>query len=313
MNPGNHSWIAFLLLFLVGCASVPSSGPNYDETKPQLFLPNAQLAPLRGIAMGLAVSKGWQVRELNDRAFLAQRTLNPTTAQQLFPKSGSVPSRIQVQTRFFPREQGIAVVLDAQVRHGSGEGEKRADFTETFRPELMASLQDLRRAWEQYGWRVAAAIPPLPDRKPVEPLVSSEAAPSEQGDAAPQMNTESNPWHLKEEQRIDTAAPATSESAPAEQTTSWTIATEQATASPVEERILVPTAEEKHSPATPPPIGTWVYYAESYARAQDCVLTDAGAVLSRREPNSAELYSVDCADGRHLLVRCLAGRCQGMR
>ncbi len=309
MHPGSRGGIAFLLLFLVGCASVPSSGPNYDETKPQLFLPNAQLAPLRGIAMGLAVSKGWQVRELNDRTFLAQRTLNPTTAQQLFPKAGG--AWIQVQISFFPRAQGVVVLLDAQVRHGSGEGEKRADFTEVFRPELMASLRDLRRAWEQYGWRVAAAVPPLPEAKPVEPLASSEAVLSEESDSVPQTNTESNRF-LKEEQRIDPAAPATSESAPAEPTTSWSIAAEGETASPVE-RILVPTAEEKNHPGAPPELGTWVYYAESYARAQGCVLTDAGAVLRRREPNSAELYRVDCADGRHLSVRCLAGRCQGMR
>jgi len=57
-------------------------------------------------------------------------------------------------------------------------------------------------------------------------------------------------------------------------------------------------------------VGAWAYYAERYAEGQGCTLGDLGAVLEGTR-DGAELHRVHCADGRQILVHCLADVCAG--
>lgn len=56
------------------------------------------------------------------------------------------------------------------------------------------------------------------------------------------------------------------------------------------------------------PVGTWAYYAESYARSRGCLLTDSGARLESAGADW-ERHRVPCQDGRLLRVFCRFGDC----
>jgi hypothetical protein len=56
------------------------------------------------------------------------------------------------------------------------------------------------------------------------------------------------------------------------------------------------------------PMGTWAYYAESYAESRGCLLSDSGARLESAGADW-ERHGVHCEDGRVLQVYCRFGDC----
>lgn len=89
-----------------------------------------------------------------------------------------------------------------------------------------------------------------------------------------------------------------------------TLAQPNPIAAPVEP--LRPAAVPVKTSSTQPKVGAWAYYAERHAQLGGCTLGDLGAVLEERVGGD-ELHRVFCADGRQVLVRCVAGSCADAR
>jgi hypothetical protein len=75
---------------------------------------------------------------------------------------------------------------------------------------------------------------------------------------------------------------------------------------------LRPQAVPTKTSTTHSKVGTWAYYAEHHAQLRGCTLGDLGAVLED-QVGGDELHRVFCADGRQVLVRCVAGSCADAR
>jgi hypothetical protein len=316
------TWSAIIKLFIIlgaavtmaACAtSFSSGGARYDADKPQTFIPHAELAQAKGVAMGSAVTKGWTIAQSTDDSFVAQRTLNAAAAESVSPGASldPLPAQVEVRSTFFQRDGGVDVLLDAQVITGRGsDNEKRQDFTESYRSELTRSLNSLQQAWRDSGRRVASAIPPLPTKEVVAEQAIEGETTAVGGESADQVSAET-----------ETQVPAVA-AAPTPVTASV----------PVEERSTSPTPEPARPapPAEPAPAaspdqssnmlvlrqpsntGIWAYYAEHYARIRGCTLTDGGAVLVEKQ-NYSETHRIDCTNGRSFEVRCNAGVCRGLR
>lgn len=315
-------------LLTVGCASSPMSGSSdarYDADKPQIFLPDAGVQEVKGLAMGSAVSKGWTLAESGDDTLILQRTLNAAAAESISPGAGlgPLPPVVKVRSTFFPRMGGVDVVLDAQVvTQRGGEQEKREDFTDSYRPELMRSLASLRKAWDESRWRVASAIPPLPTTQPV----SQDEL---EGDA-----TEGTPGY--DDTATASASPVVSQPWGSGVQSAWGTTPDPVSVGTVviEDRSPVLAAEtgQPQGPSRPMPAtlatanpdtnmltlrkpqdtGIWAYYAEHYARIRGCTLTADGAVLVKKS-EYWETHRVDCDGGNSFLVKCNAGVCRGLR
>jgi len=323
--------LAFVALLAVGCASTltSSGGARYDADKPQTFLPNAKVEQVKGVAMGSAVSKGWTLVNSSVDTLVLQRNMNAAAAESISSGAGlaPLPSVIQVRSSFFPRQGGVDVVLDAQVITGRGtDKEKRDDFTESFRPELMRSLTALRKTWNESSWRVASATPPLttPEPVPDDALeLDTSAAVTDGADGAsgavPVYTAETQPSPSRVQSAWGTAS-GSDLSGPI----------------PVEDRSYAPSVAQPSEAISLPPeqpaptietgsagsnmltlnqprdTGVWAYYAEHYARIRGCKLTESGAKLVEKQKFS-ETHRVDCEDGKSFLVHCNAGDCRGLR
>lgn len=323
---------------LIGCAttgSVPSGMPSYDPNKPQVFLPGANVDQAKGMAMGSAVSKGWQVASTSDNALVLERELNEAAAESVAAGSSrsTTPPRVQVTSDFFPRNGGVDVVVSAEVVTNDVEkGEQRQDFTESYRADLERSLTSLRQTWERSGSRVASGTPPLPTSKdvpltanpdvPLAPIsestttmASSESMPPPAPEPAPALGSAWSadsaaspdpivdatgaPQPAPVETRGGSAAPAPTQSAPS-------VAASSVASEPVSP------AENMMALNQPAPTGVWAYYAEHYARVRGCAIAGEGAVLMEKKPDY-EMHRVYCEGGQTFLVRCNAGVCRGMR
>lgn len=340
IDPGDRflNWSAIIrvstlliaALLAVGCASTPtpSGGAKYDPNKPRIFLPNANVEQAKGVAMGSAVSKGWVLAQSNGDTLILQRDLNAAAAESIAPGAGlaPLPPVLEVHSSFFPRQGGVDVVLDAQVITGRGtDKQKRNDFTESFRPELMRSLAALRKAWNDSGWRVASAIPPLTTPEPLPDDALDLDAPASVTDGADSV--------------VEVpASEVETQSSPSRVQSAWGIAASpnQSGSVPVEERSYARSIAQPSEAIGPPPgqpapasttgeaasnmialnqprdTGVWAYYAEHYARVRGCTLTESGANLVEKQQFS-ETHRIDCIDGKSFLVRCNAGDCRGLR
>jgi hypothetical protein len=333
-------------VLLGGCAttSFTSGGASYDPNLPRTFLSGADIAQAKGVAMGSAVSKGWTVSRSSADTLVLQRTLNAAAAESVSPGASlaPLPSLVEVRSSFFQRDNGVDVVLDAQVVTGRGtDKEEKLDYTDGYRQELMRSLASLRQAWSQSGWRVASAVPPLSTaaasadasqdsadsllEDPVPTAWGSVEAPRSEA-AAQAFDTEApeprnaaqtpDPGGLEEASVAGPDAPAAA-SVEAEARAPAQLPAPAPAAADVSRVEAVPTSVSEPAPnmlalTRPTDSGVWSYYAEHYARVRGCSPTDGGAVLVEKE-NYSETHRVDCAGGRSFMVRCNAGVCRSLR
>ncbi len=146
---------------LGGCSSTGSPLLSYDPNKPQTLLPGAEVEQAKSLAMGSAVTKGWQVIESSDNRLVVKRPLDTASAQSATGEPVSAAS-VEVRSDFFKRQDGVNVVVGATLVANKGsKEEKRIDFTETYRDDLNRSLTSLRRAWDENRWRVTSSTPPI--------------------------------------------------------------------------------------------------------------------------------------------------------
>jgi hypothetical protein len=326
---------------LVGCATTTgpmSSGmPSYDPNKPQVFLPGADVEQAKGVAMGSAVSKGWQVASTSDNVLVLERELNAAAAESVGAGSSlsATPPKVQVRSDFFPRDGGVDVVVSAEVISRDAEkGEQRQDFTESYRADLERSLTSLRQNWAKSGSRVASATPPLPTSQnvpltpdpdvPLAPI--SQSAPGAASAAStPMPEPTQEPatgigsgWPAGSAASATGVVGATGSSQPAP-TETRSVSSAPAPTQTVPSVTASPVAAEPVSPADnmmalnqPAATGVWAYYAEHYARVRGCTLAGEGAVLVEKQPDY-EMHRVYCEGGQTFLVRCNAGVCRGMK
>jgi hypothetical protein len=301
-------WAAATILFLLaGCASTPSTDTTdarYDPNKPQIFLANARVEHVKGLAMGAAATKGWSLAEVGDDTLLLTRPLNAAAAESIAPGASLTPQppRVEVRAVFFPRLGGVDVMLDAEVLlFQGGDKEKREGFTDSYRPELMRSLAELRAAWSESRALVADAVPPLPDTPAagLDALASGDdgaPAEGEEATAGERIAAPAGPAPIPAAAPVETRD-ARPEPAPSPQTPAG-----DAGASPDNMLVL----------RQPRQVGLWAYYAEQYARLRGCSLAGDGAVLIEKS-RYGETHRVYCEGGGSYLVRCNAADCRGMR
>jgi hypothetical protein len=152
-----------------------------------------------------------------------------------------------------------------------------AGVTVTLRAEEVRDAAEPRDVTQQYRDNLLNALDALASKWGLRPTTPTKPPPTP---AAPTPTPAAAP-----------AAPASSEPAPRSTLT-------RSTPNPA------PAPGPRHR------VGTWAYYAERYAEGLGCALGDLGSVLEG-SAGAAEVHRVHCADGRQVLVRCLAGVCSG--
>jgi hypothetical protein len=323
-------------LLVGGCASSPGpasvdpAGASYNANNPQTFLSYANIEQAKGVAMGSAVSKGWQVADSSDRALLLERPLNSAAAESFAPGSsvGATPPKILVKTEFFERGNGVDVVLSATaVAFAGTENEKREDVTEAYRPDLERSLASLQSTWAKSQGRVATATPPTPTSgapvvvdpnvplapMPGDPSSVQAASTASAGEPGTGIGTG---WIGTSGAAASTAGAGQSGSLPPVETRGLSDPYAQAAAptssAGVEDLSQQPYASDSMVVLNEPVNeGIWAYYAEHYARVRGCALTGNGAELVEKT-QEYELHRVPCEGGQMFEVRCNAGVCRGL-
>lgn len=151
---------------MAGCAGTPTtpSDASWDiGNRPQMLMPGAVRADVKGLAMGAARSKGWTIVKSTEDRLVVQRPVDPgsSAAAALGASASTIPPIIEVTSAFVQRSDGVLVGLGAElVSQPPGEkAPKRVDYTETYRDALTRSLESLRSNWAANRQRVASATP----------------------------------------------------------------------------------------------------------------------------------------------------------
>jgi hypothetical protein len=167
---------------MAGCAGNMVS-ENFDTSnRPQMLIPGANRADVRGLAMGAASAKGWTIVRSSDDLLVVQRPLDPAspTALALGAANSAVPPMIEVTSAFQEQSGGVNVALGAVlISQAPGEkAPKRVDYTENYRDALTQSLESLRSNWTDNRQRVANAIPPQ-NAAPTAPAAPAPGSPND--------------------------------------------------------------------------------------------------------------------------------------
>jgi len=168
-------WCLLGIWLLAGCAGNQMVSDSFDYTnRPQLLLPGANRAEVKGLAMGAARAKGWSIVQSTDEFMVIQRPLDPASpaATALGAAKSSVPPVIEVRSAFVEQSGGVNVALVASlITQPPGEkAPKRIDYTESYRDALTQSLASLRSNWAANRQRVANAMP--------DPALATQPAPA---------------------------------------------------------------------------------------------------------------------------------------
>lgn len=306
---------------LGGCSSTGSSMLRYDSNNPQTFLAGADVEQAKSLAMGSAVTKGWNIVDSSGDKLVVRRPLNAAAAQSVTGEPVSTAA-VEVKSSFFQRQEGVDVVVGATMIANEGsKSQRKIDFTDSYKDDLNRSLDSLQRAWSENRWRVASGTPPLPTNVAAAEDAGPESA-ATPADAT--QSAESGPAFATAEavQTSAVAPPAEAAGGPA-----IAASTPDSGAAPVEDRYdaatpLPPIASTTATaPANPAANmmalnrqgepGVWTYYAEHYAKIRGCEVSDTGAVLQEKTPEF-EVHRVYCEDQKTFLVKCNAGSCRGL-
>ena len=321
-----RSLLASIALLAAGCASAPrvENPPPVDPFAhaPQTVLAGATLEQARSVAMGAARVKGWNLLAAEPRRILLEREL-PRDAPQavaLGARSDAASPRVQVETHLAEQPQGTRVALRAFMTVNPGaQDERRIDYTEGYADALAVSLEALQNTWLATQRTVAQTAPPpppppaspapydfLPIPRAAPPASSATAVTPPRAAAVAPPASSTAAVTAPPAPRASAAAPPAASSRPATPTATRAPAPPSASAGPrppVNEMLVLDRSLRK---------GLWTYYAEHYARARGCELSEDGAVLLRKTPER-EIHEVRCKDGTKLLLGCQGDLCQSLR
>lgn len=168
--------LAILTLFS-GCASQPrttglASGDQEETiTGPSTTIAGARVDEVRSVALGLARAKGWTIVSTSDHKIVLSRPVSPDAPQavELGLADNGAPPNVEVTSVFRQSPGGVNVTINAQlVARVQGQGkdagdsmEQRIDYSESYRDNLLRSLESLHSSWAAHHQRVARALPPI--------------------------------------------------------------------------------------------------------------------------------------------------------
>lgn len=297
---------------LLGGCSSGSSVLRYESNKPQTFLAGAEVEQAKSLAMGSAVTNGWNIVDSSGNKLIVRRPLSVAAAQSITGAPVSTAS-VEVTSGFFKRQDGVDVVVGATMIENAGsKSQRKIDFTDNYKDDLNRSLNSLQQAWNENRWRVASATPPLQPKVADSESVGTESAPA----AADTPRTPGSGSAYLADQSVQTSAAVPPVAVAASPAASG--------AAPVEDRYAATTPPPRPSTAPASPTenmmalnrqqgeqGVWTYYAEHYAKIRGCEVSDAGAMLQEKT-SEHEVHRVYCEDEKTFLVKCNAGTCRGL-
>ena len=160
----NISWCVLGIWLLAGCAGNQMRSDVFASgNQPQVLIPGATRSEVKGLAMGSARAKGWNIVTSTDDRLVMQRPLDPASpsALALGVAKSAVPPVIEVTSAFAEQSGGVNVALAATlISQPPGEpSPKRVDYTENYRDALEQSLASLRSNWTSNRQRVANSMP----------------------------------------------------------------------------------------------------------------------------------------------------------
>ena len=173
------SWCVLGIWLLAGCAGNQMRPEVFASgNPPQVLIPGATRSEVKGLAMGSARAKGWNIVTSTDDLLVMQRPLDPASpsALALGATKSAVPPVIEVTSAFAEQSGGVTVALGATlISQPPGEqSPKRVDYTENYRDALKQSLESLRSNWTSNRQRVANSMPTQsPESAP--PAVGTDA------------------------------------------------------------------------------------------------------------------------------------------
>ncbi len=158
------SWCVLGIWLLAGCAGNQMRSDVFASgNQPQVLIPGATRSEVKGLAMGSAQAKGWNIVTSTDDRLVMQRPLDPASpsALALGAAKSAVPPVIEVTSAFAEQSGGVNVALAATlISQPPGEpSPKRVDYTENYRGALEQSLASLRSNWTSNRQRVANSMP----------------------------------------------------------------------------------------------------------------------------------------------------------
>jgi chemotaxis protein histidine kinase CheA len=158
------SWCVLGIWLLAGCAGNQMRSDVFASgNQPQVLIPGATRSEVKGLAMGSARAKGWNIVTSTDDRLVMQRPLDPASpsALALGVAKSAVPPVIEVTSAFAEQSGGVNVALAATlISQPPGEpSPKRVDYTENYRDALEQSLASLRSNWTSNRQRVANSMP----------------------------------------------------------------------------------------------------------------------------------------------------------
>jgi hypothetical protein len=327
-------------LILGGCSTTGPAKSHSSLTGPEIFLAGADVQQVKSLAMGSAVTKGWEIVDKSDDRLLIRHSLDAAAAEAAVKGPVSSAS-VEVATDFSKRQDGVDVVVAATlIADRAGKEKETLDFTEGYKDELERSLSSLQEAWEKNRWRIASATPPLPNNNAGAVSGSTEnLTPSQLAWREAVLGTrgtpdrETSPSEHEASIAADPSEPAPSynEAAATAADPSEPVPSYDEAAAPIEDRVedrgpatAAATRPAETATATTGPDGNmlvlndtqdpgvWSYYAEQFARTRGCEISGRGAQLEERQPEY-EIHRIDCENGTTVRVKCNAGTCLGIQ
>jgi hypothetical protein len=348
-----------MVVLFSGCATQPrTDGAAVDDESetisgPSTLIAGARVEDVRSVAMGSARSKGWTVVSASNQKLVLRRPVSPDAPQAIEVGSGAdgVPPSVEVTTMFRQAPGGVNVTVNAQLvtraqvqgEDAKGPVEQRTDYTESYRDNLLYSLEALRSTWAAHHQRVARALPPIgaagqaaaataaelkgdqpgtteaQDEAPLQSPLPPEATPTAWG--AP-LEDEPEPTVPAEPPTAARVAPVAAAvqttTAPGSQTAAapagtfpTPVRTQGAQAQPYAGAATVSSADNMLVLDRGPPARSEVGNAEQYAALRGCDVRSGRTALVKRD-GSSEFLRVYCTGDPAFLVKCTDGVCKGL-
>jgi len=289
--------LLLLLLCTVGMAATAAPADT-----PSVFLAGANVPRAKALALDAALLKGWRVAESEPDHVVFEILLDTpassgppaVAAGRLAPPPHTL---LRIRADFSATDNGVTTALRAEEIWYAGTAEQWSDdVTTQYRANLMNALTSLRSQW-------------------------AGLAPTEPAPRAPRRTFLQRLLPYGRSQATRAAPPTAAAAAPAESATPAPVRLPAPTpAVPLEPSAGSPAKLEAGPEAGPEPgtepaddrVGVWAYYAEEFATARGCILSDRGAVLMS-ESEGTELHDVHCQGGSNVMVRCDRTGCEGGR
>lgn len=150
-------WIALALPLNVASAS----------SEPSIFLPEANAARVKALALDTALLKGWTLVESSPNLILFETRLEQPASDG--PPGAAPPQSTLMRIRTKLEQTAAGTLVSAGAEEFWWPGTARAwstDITQRYRDNLQRALRSLQQRWEQFIGAPATPSIPLPPMQP---------------------------------------------------------------------------------------------------------------------------------------------------